>query len=49
MTGVLHSMHQVEARFNEKHAYPWVILNDSPFSEDFQRYAWVVPMIAGHI
>ncbi|VDB83019.1 unnamed protein product [Peniophora sp. CBMAI 1063] len=47
LTGVLQSMHQVEARFNEKHAYPWVILNDQPFSDDFKRRAQV--QASGHV
>ena len=28
---------QVEDRFNRKFNYPWIFLNDRPFSEEFER------------
>jgi len=37
LAGVLKSVHQVEVRFNGRHNYPWVLLNDEPFNEDFMR------------
>ena len=33
--GILDSIQQLEARFNGKHHYDWVFLNDEPFSEEF--------------
>ncbi|KAF9078360.1 nucleotide-diphospho-sugar transferase [Rhodocollybia butyracea] len=35
IAGVIHSMKQVEGRFNRDRHYPWVFLNDKPFSEEF--------------
>ncbi|KAF5392834.1 hypothetical protein D9757_000961 [Collybiopsis confluens] len=35
LAGVIHSMKQVEGRFNRDRHYPWVFLNDKPFSEEF--------------
>lgn len=32
---VAYSMKQMEDRFNKKFNYPWVFLNDKPFSEEF--------------
>ncbi|KAM0754115.1 glycosyl transferase [Meredithblackwellia eburnea MCA 4105] len=31
------SMRHVEERFNRKFGYPWVFMNDEPFTEDFKR------------
>jgi Glycolipid 2-alpha-mannosyltransferase len=28
---------EMEDRFNHKHGYPWVFLNEQPFSDDFKR------------
>ena len=28
----------LEDRFNHKYHYPWVFLNEQPFSDDFKRY-----------
>ncbi|KDQ60809.1 glycosyltransferase family 15 protein [Jaapia argillacea MUCL 33604] len=33
--GVVTSIQQIEDRFNKKFKYPWVLLNDEPFTEDF--------------
>jgi hypothetical protein len=30
---------ELENRFNLKYGYPWVFLNEQPFSEDFKRWA----------
>lgn len=38
LNGVISSVEQLEARFNRKFNYPWVFLNDEPFSTDFKRY-----------
>lgn len=34
--GVESSMRSLEERFNRKHNYPWVFLNEVPFTEDFK-------------
>jgi alpha 1,2-mannosyltransferase len=31
------SVHELEIRFNHKYKYPWVFLNDQPFSDDFKK------------
>ncbi|KAH6897871.1 glycosyltransferase family 15 protein [Coprinopsis sp. MPI-PUGE-AT-0042] len=36
LKGVLWSVRQIEDRFNEEAGYPWVFLNDEPFSEEFK-------------
>jgi hypothetical protein len=33
----------LEDRFNGKYKYPWVFLNEQPFSDDFKRYAALPP------
>ncbi|CAR25536.1 hypothetical protein ZYGR_0A01000 [Zygosaccharomyces rouxii] len=35
--GVLHSVNSLESRFNQWFHYPYVFLNDVPFSEEFKR------------
>ena len=30
---------ELENRFNLKYGYPWVFLNEQPFSQDFKRWA----------
>ncbi|KAG2137162.1 glycosyltransferase family 15 protein [Suillus bovinus] len=37
LSGVISSVEQLEAKFNRKFSYPWVFLNDEPFSTDFKR------------
>lgn len=37
IAGVVASIQQVEDRFNRGKGYPWVLLNEEPFTEDFQR------------
>ncbi|KAJ7273727.1 glycosyltransferase family 15 protein [Mycena haematopus] len=34
--GVVASIQSVEDRFNRKYRYPWIFLNDEPFTEDFK-------------
>lgn len=34
--GIVHSMKQLEYRWNHKYQYPWIFINDEPFSEDFK-------------
>ena len=38
MEGALRVVSEVEERFNRKFNYPWIFLNDEPFSEEFQQY-----------
>ena len=35
----MHSVREVEDRFNHKYGYPWVFLNEQQFSDDFKRCA----------
>ena len=35
----VHSVREMEDRFNHNYGYPWVFLNEEPFSEDFIRCA----------
>jgi hypothetical protein len=35
--GVAHSIKQIEDRFNRHYHYPYVFLNEQPFSEEFKR------------
>ena len=37
LESVVSSVRQMEDRFNRKYNYPWVFLNDEPFSEEFIR------------
>lgn len=37
LQGVIVSMKQVEDRFNKKYHYPYVFLNEQPFSADFKK------------
>ncbi|KAI6028423.1 glycosyltransferase family 15 protein [Pisolithus orientalis] len=36
--GIMNSMKQIEDRFNRKFQYPYVFLNDKPFTENFKKY-----------
>ncbi|KAI8090075.1 nucleotide-diphospho-sugar transferase [Gilbertella persicaria] len=38
LIGMLQSMNDVEERFNHKFNYPWIFLNEEPFTEDFVRF-----------
>jgi alpha 1,2-mannosyltransferase len=35
--GVAHSIKQIEDRFNRHYHYPYVFLNEQPFTEEFKR------------
>jgi alpha 1,2-mannosyltransferase len=37
--GAVRSVREVEDRFNRKYSYPWVFLNEQPFSDEFIRCA----------
>lgn len=36
--GAVHAVRSMEDRFNRNYKYPWVFLNEEPFSDDFKRY-----------
>jgi hypothetical protein len=40
----VNSVREVEDRFNRKYGYPWVFLNEEPFSDDFKRCAPSLPL-----
>ncbi|KAI0306562.1 glycolipid 2-alpha-mannosyltransferase-domain-containing protein [Multifurca ochricompacta] len=37
LAGILRSVQQMEDRFNRRYGYPWVFLNDEPFTQEFQE------------
>jgi hypothetical protein len=37
INGAVQSVSEMEMRFNHKYGYPWVFLNDEPFSDDFKK------------
>ncbi|KAH6901275.1 alpha-1,2-mannosyltransferase [Coprinopsis sp. MPI-PUGE-AT-0042] len=37
LEGIIRSIKQIEARFNHQYRYPYVFLNDVPFTDEFQR------------
>ena len=37
LEGAVNSVRQLEETFNRKYHYPWVFLNEEPFSEDFKQ------------
>ena len=37
--GAVQSVRELEDRFNHKYHYPWIFLNDKPFSDEFKSYA----------
>ncbi|KAF8964697.1 glycosyltransferase family 15 protein [Flammula alnicola] len=37
LNGAISSIQQMEDRFNKKQGYPWVLLNEEPFTEEFKR------------
>jgi alpha 1,2-mannosyltransferase len=39
LPGIIKSMKQMEDRFNKKFRYPYVFLNEEPFSDKFKQYA----------
>ncbi|KAJ3514835.1 hypothetical protein NLJ89_g2142 [Agrocybe chaxingu] len=36
LAGVVTSIQQMEDRFNRRHRYPWVLLNEEPFTQEFK-------------
>jgi len=45
LNGVIESIRQLEDRFNRHYHYPYVFLNEQPFSEEFKR--WTGNLISG--
>lgn len=43
LKGIVSSMKQMEDRFNKKYNYPWVFLNDEPFSDEFKKCRYFSP------
>jgi alpha 1,2-mannosyltransferase len=39
------AVRELEDRFNHKYRYPWVFLNEQPFSDDFKRYVPLTPVL----
>jgi alpha 1,2-mannosyltransferase len=37
LSGIMSSMKQIEDRFNRKFQYPYVFLNDEPFTQSFKE------------
>ncbi len=37
LNGILTSIWEAEDRFNDKYRYPWVFLNEEPFTEEFKK------------
>ncbi|KAF5362624.1 hypothetical protein D9758_009624 [Tetrapyrgos nigripes] len=42
LEGAIRSIRGIEDRFNSKHGYPYVLLNEVPFSDDFKRRVSVI-------
>ncbi|KAG2105513.1 glycosyltransferase family 15 protein, partial [Suillus discolor] len=40
--GIMSSMKQLEDRFNRKFQYPYVFLNDEPFTQSFKHHIWAL-------
>jgi Glycolipid 2-alpha-mannosyltransferase len=38
LEGTIRAVRSIEDRFNRDYRYPYVFLNDEPFSEDFKRF-----------
>ena len=51
INGVVSSIQQMEDRFNRKHGYPWVLLNEEPFTEEFKESvrSRFIPSIFSHV
>lgn len=40
--GAVRSVRELEDRFNRHFNYPWVFLNEEPFTDEFKRYVCLV-------
>lgn len=47
INGVVSSIQQMEDRFNKDYGYPWILLNEEPFTEEFKRYQNFSAQISG--
>lgn len=45
LAGIMSSMKQVEDRFNRKFQYPYVFLNDEPFTQGFKKYVFYIQLL----
>ena len=45
LNGIITSVKQMEDRFNKKFKYPYVFLNEEPFSDDFKKLV-ILPLAA---
>lgn len=34
---IMSSMRSLETKFNNKHGYPWVMMNEEPFTDEFKN------------
>ncbi len=41
--GAVQSVRELEDRFNRRYHYPWVFLNNEPFSDEFKTYVRARP------
>ena len=48
ISGVAKSLKQMEDRFNKRFRYPYVFLNEEPFSDEFRKYV-ILPILADFI
>jgi len=37
LSGTVRSIREIEDRFNRKYRYPYVLLNDEPFTDEFKK------------
>jgi len=49
MNGIISSMKQMEDRFNKRFQYPYVFLNEQPFSDDFKTYYFILSFEMAYI
>ena len=49
INGVASSIQQMEDRFNRKHGYPWVLLNEEPFTEEFKESVYFSSHLSIHV
>ncbi len=47
INGVVSSIQQMEDRFNKDYGYPWILLNEEPFTDEFKRYQKISVQISG--
>jgi hypothetical protein len=47
--GIAKSVRELEDRFNRRYAYPYVFLNEEPFTDYFKRYGYSFTGLACHL